>query len=186
MVVNQKTSECAVTAPRLIQQCFKITLGLILGFWISSASMADDFAEQELAAAWQNRDMQTINAARAIGWNFGAFLTGTIQANREACHSVAISTLNMSECENTATETWDEVLNSEYQFLMTQVEDKEGLRELQRAWIKYRDLQCSWTGHWLGSAGSIATAACFGDMTSQRSLEIISANSCFMVEGCLW
>ena len=186
MVVNQKTSECAVTAPRLIQQCLKITVGLTLSFWISSASMADDFAEKELAAAWQNRDMQTINAARAIGWNFGAFLKGTIQENREACHSEAISTLDMSNCENTAAENWDKVLNSEYQLLMAQVEDKEGLRELQRAWIKYRDLKCSWTGHWLGSAGRLAAASCFQQMTLQRTLEIISLNSCFMEEGCLW
>ena len=110
------------------------------------APLADDFAEKDLAAAWSNRDLQTNNTARAISRKLGAFLNGTTQVNRAACHLAAISTLDMSDCENTATETWDQNSNSEYQFFMTQLEDEE-TQELRRAWIKYRDIKCSWTGH---------------------------------------
>ena len=87
---------------------------MALGTWIAPEASAYDTMKSVMTSAWENRDMDTINAARAIGWNFGAFLKGTIQENREACHSVAISTLEMSKCENTAAENWDEVLNFEY------------------------------------------------------------------------
>ena len=145
-------------------------------------------AEEDLliTTAWQNRQMKPINKNRSEGWDFGGFLQKEIEGELSLCQSKATSTKDMISCENRAAEHWDEVLNSEYQFLMTRVQDKEGLRELQRAWIKYRDLKCSWTGHWLGSAGRIAAASCFQQMTLQRTLEIISLNSCFMEEGCLW
>jgi len=172
--------------PLLLKRLLSLLIFMALGTWIAPEASAYDTMKSVMTSAWENRDMDTINKARSLGWDFGSFVQGKIESDLETCHSEALSTGDMRGCENTATEAWDEVLNSEYQFLMTQVEDKEGLRELQRAWIKYRDLKCSWTGHWLGSAGSIATAACFGDMTSQRTLEIISANSCFMEEGCLW
>lgn len=172
--------------PLLLKRLLSLLIFMALGTWIAPEASAYDTMKSVMTSAWENRDMDTINKARSLGWDFGSFVQGKIDSNLDSCHSEALSTGDMRGCENTATEAWDEVLTFEYQFLMTQVEDKEGLRELQRAWIKYRDLQCSWTGHWLGSAGSIATAACFGDMTSHRSLEIISANTCFMVEGCLY
>ena len=147
---------------------------------------AYDLTDSVMSSAWKNRDIETIDQARSLGWDFGTFLERTIENQRGACHDDAVSSAEMRNCENQAQKIWDEVLDDEYQALMDHVADTDGLIELQHAWIKYRDLKCSWTGHWLGSARSIATASCFYQMTQERALELISINTCFRVEGCLW
>ena len=75
-MVNRSASKYGEKILRLAKKFVKTTVGLILSFWISSASMADEVADRDPTAAWQNRDLQPTNAAGAIGWNFGAFFEG--------------------------------------------------------------------------------------------------------------
>ena len=163
----------------------KTAIALVLCLY-GSAAGAYDLMDIVMTSAWKNRDMETIDQARSLGWDFGTFLERTIEKQRDACHDAAVSTADMRNCENEAQQIWDEVLNAEYQTLMDRIEDTEGLMELQKTWVKYRDLKCSWTGHTLGTAGSIAAASCFSQMTQERALELIADTTCLRVEGCLW
>ena len=95
------------------------------------------------------------------------------------------STVGMGGCLDREVQVWDEVLNAEYQRLVvtTGRRDAEGaeynapatqpaLRNMQRAWIEYRDATCDferskWGG---GTRGGPATLACIMRLTAQQAL----------------
>ena len=138
------------------------------------------------AAAWRAGNTGGVLEARSSGWDYGAFLDMELNDVVEECMSDAYSTLEMRDCYANAHAAWEDVLTGEYQLRLQNVGDKEGLREVQRAWIKYRDLKCAYSGNSLGSAGAIARTSCAAAMAKQRALEFIASNSCTLIEGCLW
>jgi uncharacterized protein YecT (DUF1311 family) len=99
------------------------------------------------------------------------------------------STVGMVACTAAETEAWDRLLNEAYAGLVIaakrlalaaeeagrEAPDHEGLlREAQRAWLAFRDADCSqeaavWEE---GSMGQIAGAYCLLDRTATRTLEL--------------
>ncbi len=100
------------------------------------------------------------------------------------------STLGMSSCTRAETIMWDGALNAEYKSTMAAMKaaDKdeaeyfpgyakrvESLRDVQRAWIPFRDASCSFAYALWGSGSMRNTeyAGCMLEMTSQRTIELI-------------
>lgn len=97
------------------------------------------------------------------------------------------TTLGIAECNQSETAHWDEILNAQYQFLRnaytnapTDTTDAgpdellHDLRESQRAWIAYRDADCSfaytrWQG---GSIRTIIHTNCLMEFTAIRAFEL--------------
>jgi uncharacterized protein YecT (DUF1311 family) len=72
-----------------------------------------------------------------------AFDTDEIEREHEACISQDSTTSGMRRCVSQFYEVWDGLLNLSYKELMSKL-DRDGqqkLREAQRAWIKFRDLE---------------------------------------------
>ncbi|MGB3408449.1 MAG: lysozyme inhibitor LprI family protein [Jannaschia sp.] len=93
------------------------------------------------------------------------------------------STYGMVECSARETREWDRLLNVEYQALRTRLEaedDGEGidrsdaLRDAQRAWIAYRDTECTlqYALYQEGTIRSIVGAGCVLGFTATRTLEL--------------
>ena len=158
----------------------------LLSFFYSLGLARADTTEFDGAAAWRAGNAIGVLEARRSGWDYGGFLDTVISGNVEECMSDAYSTLAMRDCYADAHNAWEDVLTAEYQLRLQNVGDQEGLREVQRAWIKYRDLKCAYSGNSLGSAGTIARTSCAAVMAKQRALEFIASNSCTLIEGCLW
>lgn len=101
------------------------------------------------------------------------------------------STLGMSECLNAELEWWDARLNRAYQLLRDREAQEdadmaadgvnapiqaEALRDMQRAWITYRDAACDfarsqWGG---GTGGGPATLSCLLRQTALQAIHLQS------------
>ena len=87
------------------------------------------------------------------------------------------TTVGMVRCVIEETEAWDNQLNAGYQVLMARYEGQsayEELRSAQRAWITFRDADCTaamaaWEG---GSIAQIMHAQCMLDHTANRTLDL--------------
>lgn len=103
----------------------------------------------------------------------------------EACPGMAGSTLDMVTCISEETEVWDTRLNQTYKALKAAYEQQDEdfaddydmvsrLREVQRGWIKWRDLKCSFAYDEFrgGTAGRLTGADCLLDMTARRVFEL--------------
>lgn len=78
-----------------------------------------------------------------------------------------------AECFRAEQEIWDELLNENFRALRDGLDDeqKAKLREMQRAWIAYRDTTCQF--YYDKIQGSMATtmiAACLARETARRAL----------------
>ncbi len=103
----------------------------------------------------------------------------------EACPGMAGSTLDMVTCLSEEIEAWDARLNEAYKALIAAYEQQDAdfaddydmvsrLREVQRGWIKWRDLKCSFAYDEFrgGTAGRLTGADCMLDMTARRVFEL--------------
>ncbi len=83
------------------------------------------------------------------------------------------SNLGTADCYRIERVIWDEILNENYKDLMAAIEDKKDqdkLKEMQRAWIAYRDTTCDF--YWYKIHGSMSvpmTAACQLRETARRA-----------------
>lgn len=95
------------------------------------------------------------------------------------------STVGMGGCLDRELQVWDGMLNTEYQRVVAVMErrDAEGaeynvppmqpaLRDMQRAWVVYRDATCDfersqWGG---GTGGGPATIGCLMRLTAEQAL----------------
>jgi uncharacterized protein YecT (DUF1311 family) len=78
-----------------------------------------------------------------------------------------------TECYRIEQEIWDVLLNENFGTLREQLDDdqKEKLRDMQRAWIAYRNSTCEFYYHKIqGSMATSMTAACLARETARRAL----------------
>jgi uncharacterized protein YecT (DUF1311 family) len=84
------------------------------------------------------------------------------------------SNLGTADCYRIETAIWDALLNDNYKELMAAIDetaDQDKLKEMQRAWIAYRDTTCDF--YWYKIHGSMSvpmTAACQLRETARRAL----------------
>lgn len=98
-----------------------------------------------------------------------------------------ISTYGMGGCLSMEADYWDARLNAAYQTRLQYAKENdadlnlvqsqaEALRDMQRAWIAYRDARCGyeyslWQG---GTGGGPASVACFMQLTGEQALYLES------------
>jgi uncharacterized protein YecT (DUF1311 family) len=83
------------------------------------------------------------------------------------------STMAMSKCFKSQSETWERRLDEEYRAALARAEiDPNTLRAAQRAWLRYRDTNCEAYHTVKGSIATILTERCWRDMTRDRTLEL--------------
>lgn len=84
--------------------------------------------------------------------------------------------LAMNVCAGKDYEREDARLNKTYKELVAKLEKdrREKLKEIQLAWIKYRDLQCDFdsSNYEGGSMYSMVRSSCLSQMTKQRSKDL--------------
>jgi uncharacterized protein YecT (DUF1311 family) len=92
----------------------------------------------------------------------------------DACIEKDGSNLGTADCYRIETAIWDAILNDNYKELMAALDDKEQaqkLKDMQRAWIAFRDTTCDF--YWFKIRGSMSvpmTAACQLRETARRAL----------------
>lgn len=84
------------------------------------------------------------------------------------------SNLGTADCYRIEAAIWDGLLNENYKALMGEIDDPkviEKLKEMQRAWIKYRETTCDFYWHKIqGSMSVPMTAACQLRESARRAL----------------
>lgn len=137
----------------------------------------------------------TLSCLEDGGW------TDCIGASSSACMALTpggYSTLGMITCIAAETEWWDRELNTAYQQTLARDRDDEdsfeplpdmpprpsmndSLRDVQRAWIAFRDLSCHYEElrWWGGSGARLAGAGCIMRMTGEQALRLRS----YLAEG---
>ncbi len=91
-----------------------------------------------------------------------------------------VSTIAIVDCYNTATKSWDKMLNDEYKLLMTDkelsTEFKDSLKKSQLAWIKYKDLYTDsarkFYSNQQGSYWGIVYTENVMDVTKNKAIEL--------------
>lgn len=87
------------------------------------------------------------------------------------------TTAGQSQCYQREQLVWDDILNETYRRLQQQLEGKlkTGLRDVQRAWIEARKLQCGFYREVIqGSLAIPLGASCFNTETARRALYLLS------------
>lgn len=97
---------------------------------------------------------------------------------------MGFTTLGMGFCLDAELSYWDGVLNDSFQTLRTMLrasdstlpeylaKQADGLRDMQRAWITYRDTRCSFEASLMqgGTAGSTVYLGCAMQLTGEQAL----------------
>ena len=105
------------------------------------------------------------------------FITQSALADETDCIDTG-STRCQALAAQKASQTWDDLLNHNYQILIKALKhyklekEKDTLVKTQREWIKFRDLNCELSNQIIGGINSISWTRCMEDMTSQRANEI--------------
>lgn len=92
----------------------------------------------------------------------------------DPCTEKNDSNLGRADCFRIETVIWDALLNDNYKQVMAELDEKsdqDKLKEMQRAWIAYRDTTCNF--YWYKIHGSMSvpmTAACQLRETARRAL----------------
>ena len=113
--------------------------------------------------------------------------TGSNNGSAESCIGIVAnpcldtpngqSTLGQSECYRREQLVWDDILNETYRRLQGQLEGKlkTGLRDVQRAWIESRKLQCAFYRDVIQGTMAIPIgASCYNTETARRALYLLS------------
>jgi len=85
------------------------------------------------------------------------------------------NTMAMIDCARAELERLDAALNANYRALLPLLDEKrrKELKEVQRAWIRFRDLNCAfWDDPEGGQAARLAAYACYMEMTAARAQEL--------------
>ncbi|MFA6095064.1 MAG: lysozyme inhibitor LprI family protein [Candidatus Paceibacterota bacterium] len=84
-------------------------------------------------------------------------------------------TVNMSDCINEESKTQDARLNKAYKQILAELtpQRKKILQEAQRAWLKYRELNCNFYAEPNGGTRDIVNVkSCFMSTTAFRAKEL--------------
>lgn len=105
----------------------------------------------------------------------GAFSVSAQEKKPGPC-SDAQSQAEMNQCAGKAYKAADAELNKAYQKLAAMLDDEEKaqLKNVETAWLKYRDANCEFVADQFkgGSIRPMIYALCLGDMTRNRTAEI--------------
>ena len=161
----------------------RILMGL--AFWLSSTVIADTVSAQEIA--WSPEatescltDAVDLPARRACIGRSTALCIDTPDG---------YTTVGMSFCASQESEYWDTRLNEAYRALSAIEAERDAemadlgsaapsmsdaLRDMQRAWIAYRDGTCAYeASQWGGGSGTgPAVAHCRMQMTGEQALQL--------------
>ena len=91
------------------------------------------------------------------------------------CSKEVISTYDITVCLEKELKLQDKKLNQAYKKTMSRIQNfrKEDLKNIQRAWMKYRDLKCGFYYHSeSGRSGLSDMSECFLDETILRTIEL--------------
>lgn len=117
---------------------------------------------------------------------------GTSAATCVSATSYGSTTAGMVECTSKEADYWDKMLNANYKTLMASAKSEDAslkklgssaqeqapaLRDMQRAWIAYRDATCKfvmtqWGG---GTGGGPASTNCSMHLTGEQALYLAGA-----------
>ncbi len=88
------------------------------------------------------------------------------------------STAGQSACHQREQLVWDDILNETYRRLQGQLNPKQkaAIRDVQRAWIEARKLQCGFYSifHEGGTIAIPAYASCFNTETARRAIYLLN------------
>ena len=137
----------------------------------------------EFSIAGTETCLSQIGGAECIGISAALCMTAT---------EGGASTYGMGGCLSKEADYWDARLNAAYQDLMRRARENDGdfnppqsqaeaLRDMQRAWIAYRDARCGyeyslWQG---GTGGGPASVACYMEVTGEQTLYLESGGAGF-------
>ncbi len=91
----------------------------------------------------------------------------------DPCTDKAKSTFATAECFRVEQAIWDALLNDNFKALRGDLDSEQDtkLRDMQRAWIAYRDTTCEFYHHKIqGSMAEPMSAACLARETARRAL----------------
>jgi len=91
------------------------------------------------------------------------------------CSKEVISTYDITVCLEKELKLQDKKLNQAYKKTMSRIQNfrKEDLKNIQRAWMKYRDLKCGFYYHSESGRGGLSDMSeCFLDETILRTIEL--------------
>lgn len=91
------------------------------------------------------------------------------------CMDTANTTADMVNCNAKQTKVQDDRLNRAYKTALAAQDDvrKQQLKEVQRQWIKYRDVNCAFAGSATGGTiDQVNGSGCVLDMTQTRAQEL--------------
>ncbi len=151
------------------------------------ALMATPLSAQELSFAPEPTETCLYNTAH------GGDKSQCIGLAANQCMSSADgqTTIGMGFCLDAELSYWDGILNSGYQQLRAALQASDAelpetlaiqadqLRDMQRAWIAFRDARCSFeAAQWQGGTGaSPAYLACMMTVTGEQALYLMSVFS---------
>jgi len=105
----------------------------------------------------------------------GAFALGQGQKKSEPCAD-AQTQADMNICWGKEYKAADATLNQVYAQLMRKLDeaDKTQLKQVETAWLKYRDANCEFVGDQYkgGSMRPMIVAMCLADTTRNRTVEL--------------
>ncbi|HBB94088.1 MAG TPA: hypothetical protein DC054_01740 [Blastocatellia bacterium] len=105
----------------------------------------------------------------------GAFTFGQGQKKSEPCAD-AQTQADMNTCWGKEYKAADATLNQVYGQLMRKLDeaDKTQLKQVEAAWLKYRDANCEFVGDQYkgGSMRPMIVAICLADATRNRTVEL--------------
>lgn len=86
------------------------------------------------------------------------------------------STVGQSQCYQREQLVWDDILNETYRRVQTNLDDKQkrSLRDVQRAWIESRKLQCGFYRDLIQGTLAIPLGeSCFNTETARRAIYLL-------------
>jgi len=113
---------------------------------------------------------------RAISMTIPALLLFAAPAfaeDEETCPD-AVSTADIVECLTEAYEDWDARLNAAYRAAIEPLEGERRtqFRDVQRAWLAYRDASCGYYRSGEGTIAAIEGNSCMVELTRTRAEEL--------------
>ena len=111
----------------------------------------------------------------------GEIAPACLGAGAKACFELpeGMTTIGMTQCIGAERAVWEDLMNAEYKALGVQMSVRgealnDKLLEAQRAWIAFRDADCSFDyARWGdGSIRQIFGASCLMEKTAARAIEL--------------